>query len=277
MSVSRLVLGGLVTAVFATAMGCKVDVSTKTRYTEPNIEQDDDQDWTGQPIKINIQGVGVAVNGGINVEANPNATKVTANARFLAMAFEKADADQSIIDAKATFKVTHTADQILVECGHGESHGESNGGESGCELVNLVVPAGTAEQPLDLEVLGGNGTMTLQLRNAVLENLGTNNQSDISAEVPATVGGTVSLVSEQSGDIGVTLPAGWTADSVILQADNDKISNPYETDATAPLSLTQTPGTNEHKGTRGTAGTGLALLKVTSKEFAGSTGTITLR
>jgi hypothetical protein len=268
MSVSRVVFGSLITAIVVTTMGCRVSVETKSRFVEPNVVREDTAQWTGQPIVIKIDGVGASVNGGVNVEANPQATKVTANARMLAMAFasEKPSADQSIIEAKDTFKITNTADQILIECHHGGAHGSSEAGTSGCELVNLVIPAGTAEKPLVLDVHGGNGTMTLQLRNAVLSNLGVNNaSSDISAEIPNSIGANVSLVSD-GGDIAVTLPSSWAAEEVILIADADKIVNPFS-DAKLGAGA----------GGRGAAGAGLKSLKVTSKAPVISSGIITLR
>ena len=74
------------------------------------------------------------------------------------------------------------------------------------------------------------------------------------------------FVAEKADDITVTMPASWAADEVILQADADKIQNAFS-DAKLGAGA----------GGRGEPGTGLASLKLTSKEFAGSTGTITLR
>lgn len=272
MSISRIAFGTVIAAIVVSATGCQVQASvkTKTRFVEPNIVKEDTTEWKGQPITIKIEGVGVAVNGGVKVTADPNATKVSANARFLAMAFEdgKADADQSIVEAKSTFTIESSASGITVSCGHGGTHGSSNGGESGCELVNVVVPSGSAQTPLELTVQGGNGDMTLQLRGATIKNVGLNNNGsgDTSVEIPSTQGASVSLVSNKSGDIAVTLPTDWAADEVILQADADKIVNAFS-DAKLGAGA----------GGRGTKGSGLASLKVTSKEFAGSTGTITLR
>jgi hypothetical protein len=272
MSVSRIAFGTVIAAIVASATGCQAQVSikTKTRYVEPNIVKEDTTEWAGQPITIKIEGVGVAVNGGVEVTADPNATKVSANARFLAMAFDdgKADADQSITEAKSTFTIDSSASGITLSCGHGGTHGSSNGGDSGCELVKIVIPGGSAQKPLDLTVLGGNGDIKLQLRGATIKNVGVNNNGSgaTSAEIPSTKGANVSLVANKSGDIAVTLPPDWAADEVILQADADKIRNGFP-DAKI----------GEGKGGRGTPGTGLASLKVTSKEFAGSTGTITLQ
>jgi hypothetical protein len=273
MNPSRVVFGTIVCALFATAVaGCQVQASvkTKTRYVEPNITQTDTADWTGQPINIRIEGVGVSVNGGVRVVADASVTKVTATARFLAMAFEdeKSNADQSIVEAKATFQITNTPSGITVSCGHGGAHGSSNAGESGCELAEIRVPAGTAQQKLNITVAGGNGDVDVNLGSATITNVGVNNNGSgaTTASIPSTVGANVSLVSNKSGDITVTLPSNWAADKVTLQADADKITNAF-------ADLTTYDGTTG----RGAQGTGLADLKVTSKEFAGSTGNIALR
>lgn len=266
--VSSLVLGTVVAGIVASLAGCQVQASvkTKTRYTI-DAGREDTAAWAGQAISIDIQGVGFAINGGVSVTADPNATKVSATAKLLALAFEKADADLSIEDVKNSFTLTSDGNKITIVCGHGGTHGSSNSGESGCEKVDIVIPAGSADKPLDLKVLSGNGEVTLQLASATLANLGTNAKGLTNADLPATKGATISLVGEQGDDIAVKLPADFAADEVILQADEDKIALGPFTDIKNGAGA----------GGRGTAGTGLASLKLTSKEFAGSTGQITLR
>ncbi|MBX3214016.1 MAG: hypothetical protein KF850_18420 [Labilithrix sp.] len=272
--VSSLVFGTVVVGIVASVTGCQVQASikTKTRFTETNVVREDAADWDGEAVEVKIEGVGISINGGVTVTADPNATKVRATARMLAMAFaeEKENADLSIAEAKNTFTVSNAGGTISISCGHGASHGSSNAGESGCELVEVVVPTGTAGgKPLNLNrVLSGNGTLTLQLSAANLMTLGTNsNGGDTNADLPAVQGATYSLVSEKADDIAVKLPADFSADEVILQADADKIELGPFTDIK--------PGAGA--GGRGNAGEGLASLKITSKDFAGSTGTITLR
>jgi hypothetical protein len=271
MSVSRVVFGLFVLATVAPTAGCEASltVRTKTRFVENAVVREDTADWTGQPIELKLVGTGVSQGGGVTVRADASATKVRATARMLALAFaeDKAFADQSITEAKATFKITNSGGVIVVECGHGGSHGSSNSGESGCELTEVVVPAGDATRQLELKVLSGNGDVNLQLGNATLKNLGVNvnGAGDGIASLPATLGGSYSLVAEQAGDLTVRMPGTFSADEIILQADADKIDNAF-TDAKLGAGA----------GGRGTQGTGLASLKLTSKEFAGSTGKITL-
>lgn len=271
--VSSLVFGTVVVGMMASVTACQVQASikTKTRYVEPNVVKEDTAPWDGKkPITIKIEGVGLSVNGGVSVISDPNVTNVKATARMLAMAFaeEKQNADLSIAEAKDTFSLTNDGSGITVSCGHGGSHGSSNGGESGCEHVEVVVPAGTTDNPLELTVLSGNGTLALRLSNATIKNLGTNSGGDTDAQLPATKGASISLVSENADDIAVNLPSDFAADEVILQAAADKIQLGPFTDIKNGAGA----------GGRGTAGTGLVSLKLTSKEFAGSgsTGTITL-
>lgn len=265
--VSSLVVAIVGLGIAASVMGCQVEASikTKTRYIT-TVAREDAAAWAGQPISIDIAGVGFASNGGVSVTADPNATTVTATARLLAMALEteKANAELSMEEAKNTFTLTSDGSSIKIVCGHGGTHGSSNGGESGCEKVDIVVPAGSAQTPLELKVLSGNGEVNLQLANATLKGLGTNAHGLTDAILPATQGATISLVGEQGDDIKVSLPSDFAADEVIVQADADKIS-------LGPFSEIKN---GQGAGGYGTAGTGLASLKLTSKEFAGSTGEV---
>jgi len=273
MSVSRLVFGTVVAVLVGAVSGCRVEASvqTKARYVAPNITRDP-VDWGGGPIKIQSEGVGTSINGGVKVTADPSATKVTATARFLAMAFsdpvEADNAQKSTVEAEATFTITSSGGGVTVQCGHGGSHGSSAAGESGCELLEVTVPAGSATKPLDLTVLSGNGDLTMQLSAATISNVGANNNGSggTNGDFPATKGATISVVSTKAGDITAKLPSTWAADEVILLADQDKIQNAFS-DAKVGAGA----------GGRGTAGTGLKLLKLTSQDFAGSTGKVTLQ
>lgn len=255
---------GLVALIAFTATGCKVSVETKSRFVEENVTQEDTADWAGENIQIDAAGVGIAVNGGLNVVEQPGLTRVKAVSRMLAMAFEKADADASIVDAKATFKITRSGNTINVVCGHGNSHGESNGGESGCELMTVYVPAGSAAQKLNLQAASGNGSVNIKLAGDIGTVL-VNGKGDIDATLPATQGARISLVADQADDVVLHLPSDFAADEIVLEADQDKITNDFS-DAKIGVGA----------GGRGTAGTGAESIKVTSKTFAGSTGKVTL-
>jgi hypothetical protein len=267
--VSSIAFGTVAAALLVGASGCRVSVETKSRYAEPNVVKEDSADWAGEPIEVNVQGVGISVNGGVRVTADPSAKRVKATARMLAMAFEgeKSNADLSLSEAKATFTVSRSGSGVSVACGHGGSHGSSSAGESGCELVEIVVPAGSTANPVSLTIASGSGTLTLALSGATIKTISaTTSGADTSADLPATKGGSISLVSE-SGDIEARLPASFAADEVVLQADATSIALGPFTDIKNGVG----------QGGRGQKGTGLASLRITAEEFAGSTGKITLR
>jgi hypothetical protein len=269
--VSSVFFGALVAVVASTA-GCKVSVETKTRYTVEDVTVTDTQPWNGEAITINIEGVGAAVNGGVNVTTDPGTSLITAKARVLAMAFSdhKADADLSIADVKEGFKITHDGNNITLHCPHGGTHGDSDSGSSGCEKVNVIIPAGTADKKLAVKVLSGNGGMVLQMSNATITSIEANSNgadSSINSDLPATAGGSISLVSNQGDDVTAKLPSDFSADSIQLVADQGKVGVGPFTD------ITSFDGT---KG-RGTPGAGLKVLKLTSISFAGESGQVDLQ
>src|SRR5688572_32811387 len=130
---------------------------SQTRFVEDGVPAEP-VTWAGEPIEIKIDGVGISVNGGVDVVAEQGRTEVDATARLLAMAVssEKLNADLTIKEVKDTFKITKAGSTITVACGHGLSHGTSSAGESGCEKVTVRIPAGGDTQPLSLTVLSGN-------------------------------------------------------------------------------------------------------------------------
>lgn len=270
---STVLLGSMVAAIAVLNAACTVQASasakTKNRFVEDGVTVTADADWAGEPIKINADGVGIAVNGGLDVvvSSDPHA-KITATARMLAMADaeDKASADQSILDAKGTFTITKSGDGWVVACSHGGSHGTSDSGSSGCEKLTVTIPAGMDTMPIDLTALSGNGDVNVDVSSATLKNLGVNGKGTITVRAPNTKGADVSVVAEQADDINCLLPKDFAADEVIIQTEAANIVNNF-----SDLKLDSTG-----KGTRGQAGTGLASVKLTSKEFAGTTGKITI-
>lgn len=276
--VSTVLMGSMVLGIVASAAGCRVSAESKTRFTENNIAIADTQDWVGQPILIDIPAAGVVINGGVNVDTSSVATdtKIAANARVVAYAFDedKADAQLTINDVKAGFVITNTPTLITISCPHGQTRGGSNSGESGCELTNIVVPQGTVDRPLDLEIRTGNGDLKINGLTGKFKRLAANANGaacDIDATVgpsSGSIGAAISLVSEQSGDITLRVPGDFAADSVALIADPGASSlGPYASEITA------TDGTVG----RGVRGSGFASIKLTSKPFAGSSGKLFLQ
>lgn len=270
-----VLLGGLVLGILACSSGCTVQatVKTKTRFTEPGVApsaQPTDA-WNGEKIVVRAEGVGVAVNGGLEIKVDPSATKVSAVADMVALANDddKTSADQSIVDAKGTFKIEKAGDVWNVVCGHGGSHGSSNSGESGCNKVIVTIPAGSSTQPIALDALSGNGQVNIDISSVTLESLGVNGKGDITVRAPTTKGSTISVVAEQSDDVNLLLPSSFAADEVYFVADADKIVNNVS-------DMTLTAADGGKKGSRGTAGEGAKSVKLTSKQFAGSSGQVIL-
>lgn len=270
-----VLLGGLVLGIVASASGCTVQASvkTKTRFTEPNQapSAEPTEEWAGEKIIVNAQGVGVAVNGGLEVRVDPTAKRVTATADMVALANDddEASAKLSIVDAKSTFKITKEGDVWNVVCGHGGSHGSSNSGESGCNKVTVTIPAGDSTNKIALDALSGNGSVNIDISATTLESLGVNGKGDITVRAPTTQGASISVVAEQADDVNLLLPASFAADEVYFVADADKIVNNV-----ADLQLTDAEGGK--KGSRGTPGEGAKAVKLTSKPFAGSSGQVIL-
>lgn len=272
---STVLFGSVIAAIVAVNAGCTVQASvkTKTRFEEPGVAATNTStdEWNGEPIKIQAEGVGVAVNGGLTVRVDANAKTISATAKMVALAEaeDKTSADQSIVDAKATFKISKDGSGWLVACGHGGSHGTSNAGESGCNDVTVTIPAGSANQKLELTALSGNGSVNIDLTSAFLSNVGVNGKGDITIRLPdsadATQGAGVSVVADQADDIDARVGSNFSADEIILQADAESITNGFS-------DVTLTDG----KGSRGNAGEGYKSIKLTSKEFAGSTGKVSL-
>jgi hypothetical protein len=272
-----VLLGGLVLGIVAST-GCSVQgqvtAKSKTRFTESNVgpSSEPSEPWAGEKIVVRDESVGVVTGTALTINVDPSATKVTATAQLVASAAndEEANAKLSIVDAKATFKIVKEGDVWNVVCGHGASHGTSNGGESGCNNLVVTIPAGSDAQKIALDALCGNGDINIDVSAATLENLGVNGKnSDITVRAPTTKGANISVVGEENADVTVLLPSSFAADKIELFADPDKIVNNV-----GDLQLTDTTGGKT--GSRGTAGEGAASVRLTSKEFAGSTNTVTL-
>lgn len=274
--VSSLVFGSMVLGMVCTVAGCRVSAETKTRFTETNVLIEDTIDWNGEKIVVDIATPGIISQGGVNVDTKP-VTRITANARILAMAFKEssADAQLTINDVKAGFKITRdtATNTITIGCPHGQTHGGSSAGESGCELTNIIIPEGNANQKLALEVKTGNGDVTINAGSAQLSRLAANSQNgDLRATVGPSansVGADIALVALKGDNVVLDVPQDFASDTVHLVADAGK------TISTAFPDLTVTDGTAA--SARGTPGTGFKSIKLTSVSFAGSTETVTLQ
>jgi hypothetical protein len=216
--------------------------------------------WAGEAIKVQNDSVDfVNGEGGVKIVVDASATKVTAVGHFTARADDQAhesDAQQSIIDAKQTF----TMNGFSINCGHGQTHGTSGSGSSGCKLVTVTVPPGTATQPMDLTVGDGNGginfTGTVLAKQLTVQENGTGNSV---VDVDPQKGSTISV--KDDFDITVGLPASFSADSITLSGGQQA----------SDIDTSAFQGLQSGKGF-GTAGAGAASITVTT----GGVGTIKL-
>jgi hypothetical protein len=265
--VSTIVVSAVVLSVCM--IGCKASVSveTKTRYVDaPETTLTADADWNGEDIEINDDGVGISVNGGLTIIADASTTKITATSRIIAMAYaeDKALADQSILEAKGTFKISTSGNKTTIECHHGGGHGSSDSGSSGCELMTVHIPLGASAKAVNLVGKVGNGDLKLTATGAYLGTVNlTNTAGDVDATVDANLGSDITAVAVQSGDVTLHVPAEFAADSITLNAD------------AASIDSSAFPDVKSGSG-RGQAGTGAKQITLTSREFAGSTGKVIL-
>jgi hypothetical protein len=235
--------------------GCSVAVTakTQTRYTKDIAAQSTKADWNGTgTITIDDATLDVLVNGGVTVTGDPNATKVTVTGRAVAYAdsTDEASADLTIADVLSTFVINEATDgSITVTCGHGSAHGSSSSNHSGCEALNITVPAGTEAKPLPLVVKVGSGDVSVTGTVGSL-NINDNGSGDITASHTPTKGSTIQAVG--SFDISLALPSTFAADSITLTADS-----------ATDIDTTAFPDVMSGKG-RGTAGTGAASIALTT-------------
>ncbi len=238
-----------------------ITLKTQKEFVDTNdITLTSTTDWDGSPIKVQNDSVDfVNGEGGVKIVIDANATKITAVGHFTARADDDAhisDAQQSIVDAKQTF----TMNGFSVSCGHGQTHGTSGSGSSGCKLVTVTIPAGTAAKPLDLTVGDGNGGVefsgTALAKALTVQENGTGN---LAINVDPQKGSSVSI--KAGFDVVVGLPGTFAADSVSL-AGGQQASD---------IDTSAFPGLETGKGF-GTAGTGAASFSVET----GGVGTIKL-
>lgn len=271
-----VLLVGLVTGILVGASGCSVQatVKTKTRFQEPNVAPSSEptEAWAGEKIVVRDEAAGVISGTALTIKVDAAATKVTASATTVAMANndDEASAKLTLADVKGTFKIVKEGDVWNVVCGHGSAHGSSGSGESGCNNLTVTIPAGSDAQKIALEAYVGNGDVNIDIASVTLETLGVNAKNGtLTVRAPTTKGSSISLVGEENCDVALSVPSSFSADKIELFADADKITN-----GVGDLQLTDTTGGKT--GSRGTAGEGATSIRLTSKEFAGSTETVSL-
>lgn len=231
-------------------------------------------DWNGEPIEIANAGVNPLLGeGGVRVNVDPSATKISVSAVFAARANEEAEAQESIRDAIATLAIDEAGGRFKVSCGSGGKHGSSDAAASGCKLLNVTIPAGSADKPLDLRIGNGMGDLKLSgavtASNLVIDNNGTG--GDVDVKVIPVKGASVVVTGEAA--VTVAVPADFSAESVVLTVDED---DPAEIAARIDTSAFDGMETNKPYPTTGATENAAALLNVQSKGFA-SSHTVTIK
>lgn len=222
-----LALFGSALLVGATAAGCRIEAHTQTQFedsTQP--AKTSVMDWTGQPIKITNDGVNpLSGNGGVEVTTSANTTKITVSAVFAAHADDdkKADADATIKDALATLVIQESANGFVVTCGHGNAHGTSNVAGSGCKIIRVTIPAGSATQPLDLTVGAGNGDIHVAqsgdvpfVKNLLVDN---NGLGEVLVKTNTVPDATIDIRGERA--VAIALPSDFSTKAVTLTVNEE--------------------------------------------------------
>ena len=226
---SSFAMSGAV-GVLMTVAGCRLEAHSQTVFedkTQP--AKTSVSEWAGQPIKIENGGINpLTGTGGIEVKIDPAATKITTEATFSATADDdkRTDADASIRDALATWVIEESPNQITIRCGHGSSHGTSPQAASGCKILRVTIPPGTALKPHDLQVGGGNGDIRVGLAEsgspsglAYVKNLLVKNNGigDVRVRATPVKEATITITGEDA--VEVALPSTFSAAKVTFAVD----------------------------------------------------------
>jgi hypothetical protein len=219
-------------ACSVTTTGNSITLKTQTEFVDSSqAPKTATADWNGEKITVNKEGQSaVKGTGGIVVTVDPNATKVSAKAIFVAYADDdahKSDADASIADALGTFTLTESAGAITITCGHGGSHGTSSADKSGCKLITLTIPPGSATTPHDLNLGDGNGGISFVGAPYASHLAATENGTgDIDVKVNPTKDARVVVTGDF--DVTLSLPADFQSNLITLNIDDPAVATAAE-------------------------------------------------
>lgn len=225
-SSSSLALVGVIGVVALSACSVTADGNSVTFKTVPEFvdrtqaPKTSTADWDGEEIAITNAGVNpLTGEGGIAITVDASATKITASADFAARADVEADAKLSIQDAIATFTLTEGG-KFSISCGHGKDHGTSKVAASGCKLLKVTIPAGTAQKPVKLNISSGQGGVRFSsavTASSVLVN--ENGLGDIDIKVTPVAGAVINAKGDNK--VSVAVPADFSAQTVTLKVAED--------------------------------------------------------
>ncbi|MDB4944086.1 MAG: hypothetical protein JWP97_3620 [Labilithrix sp.] len=226
---SSLLVVGLASAVVALASGCRVEAHSQTAFEVPATPVTYAGTWTGQPITIENAGINpLGGTGGVEVKVDPAATTIKAEATLSALADDdkEPDARASLDDVAQTLQITESGGVLSVTCGHGQAHGTSGVAGSGCKILRVTIPAGSAVTAHRLTVGNGMGDVRIGLAEAgtypYVQSLAVNNNGlgDVNVRVsPVDNAGVLAL--KGGGALAVALPSSFSAQKVTFIVDED--------------------------------------------------------
>jgi len=165
-----LALVGAFGLLLVSASGCRIEAHSQTQFENASQPAKESvRAWAGEPITIDNGGINPAGGTtGVEVKVSSTATKITAEATFAAHADDdkESDAKLSIEEAIKTLVIEESANGFTVRCGHGGAHGSSSVAGSGCKILRVTIPAGSAQQPHTLTVGNGAGSIRVGLADA---------------------------------------------------------------------------------------------------------------
>lgn len=214
-------------ASFVALQGCSLDCTGNscTAKTVPEWidgtpqQRTADTDWNGtDEISISNDGVNpLTGTGGVTVNFDASATKITATATISGRADTLDEAKLSWADAVQTFQITSNS----VVCRHGKAHGTSTEGGSGCKSLTVTVPAGTAQKPLKLKIGSGMGGVRFTGNAPTVSgaNVDSNGLGDVNVKFTPTKDARIVVTGED--EVVVGMPANFSAQKITLTVDED--------------------------------------------------------
>ncbi len=174
-------------------------------------------DWTNQAIVINN------ANGDVTVVGDPSLTKITVTATPVSWADDsshEADAMATIGQVAQSITIDESASTITVKCAQASSKvGTSGTSTTGCDGFTVKVPSGSAAAAVKVTAHAENGAISATGLVGGADITG----NDPTVSVAPTKGSTISVVASL-GDINLSLPADFAADSLSLTGSPIKIT-----------------------------------------------------
>ena len=222
--------------VLLSIAGCRIAPKEQLVFEDDSPpQQTATRDWKGETITIDNAGIDDGVNdpgglGGVEVIVSSTATRVSVVAVFAAHADDDkpGNAGLAIADAKKTLAIAESANSFAVTCGHGGTHGTARAAGSGCKLLRVTIPAGTAAQPHALAVDTGSGFVRVGLAESTdaphVRSLVVRGNGVDEVEVRVRPVKDAILLIAGRERVAVTLPGDFSAKAVVLEVAGARAS-----------------------------------------------------